>query len=97
MDEGIVIRLFRAAFPNHFWITRPRSAYTRLEFEVDASVYFRFNEHGSLARINLTWARNFSEVLQLYLRNQRVPDDGRDYTIGPEHVDRVIAILRNNP
>ena len=91
-----VLESFRAAFPNHPWITRPRSGYIRLEYQVDCSLYFRFSEHGNVARINLIYARKFPVEIQHYLRTQNVSDDGRDYLIGPEQMDRVIALLRND-
>ena len=96
MNAGIVLENFRAAFPNHSWITRPMSGYTRLEYRVGCSLYFRFSEHGKIARINLIYARKFPVEIQHYLRTQNVSDDGRDYLIGSEHMDRVIALLRND-
>ena len=94
--EGIVQAGFRAAFPNHIWTPRPSSRYIRLEYQTGCSLYFRFSEQGNIARINLNSASSFPDNVQHYLRTQNVPDDGRDYLIGPEHVNRVIAILRNN-
>ena len=96
MNEGIVQASFRAAFPDHPWTTKPRSRYTRLEYLTRASIYFRDSEQGNIARINLGFVGNFPSELERYLSTQSVPDDGRDYLIGPEHLERVIAILRND-
>ena len=93
MSEGIVQARFRAAFSNHRWITPSSSMYTRLEYQPSASLYFRFSEHGNIARINLSYVRRFPEALRDYLRTQNVPDDGRDYLIGQEHVEGAIAAL----
>lgn len=93
MDEGIVQARFRAAFPNHLWITQPGSRYTRLEYRTRASIYFRDSEHGNIARINLSYVHRFPEALRDYLRTHKVPDDGRDYLIGQEYVEGVIDAL----
>ena len=96
MNEGIVQARFRSAFPDHPWTTKPRSRYTRLQYWTRASIYFRDGENGNIARINLGFVGNFPSELQHFLGTQNVPKDGRDYLIGTEHMDRVIALLRNN-
>ena len=95
MNEGIVQARFRAVFPNH-WIRPPRSRYTRLEYGIGASIYFRDSEHGNVARINRAWVGRFPSELEHYLEAHVVPRDNRDYLIGAEHVEGIIAILRDD-
>ena len=60
-----------------------------------ATVYFRDEERGNVARI-AGQASRFPSALREYLRDN-VPrdEDGRDYRITAEHADAVIEILRN--
>ena len=63
-----------------------------------ATVYFRKTRAGpNEARIHSKWVKNFpnGRNLQSYLERNKVPLDARpDYKIGQDHVDQVIAILK---
>lgn len=97
MNQGTLLDVFRNALPSCTVVHRPDSRYIRIQYRANASLYFRTSENYNVARINLSYAGRFPEALQHYLREQRIPDDGRDYLIGPAHADRVIAILRAKP
>ena len=73
----------------------------RFEVRPKASIYIRKHERNRgehLARINRKYVRRFPnpEELQHYLDKNGIKLDrtARDYLIGPEHIDSVIAILK---
>ena len=73
----------------------------RFEVRPKASIYIRKHERNRdehIARINRRYIRHFPnpEELQHYLDKNGIELDRttRDYLIGPEHIDSVIAILK---
>ena len=76
----------------------------RFEVRSGASFYVRRAERRrgeDVARINGVYIRNFPNLAELrsYIENNQIQTDhtGRDYLIGPEHINNVIAIVRRQP
>ena len=106
--QGMVLASFRLAFPeDEGWVWRRQQEgwsgggrfgpCRKLQYRSQATIYFRDEERGSVARI-AGQASRFPPALREYLDNNVtwVPENRYgDYCIGPEHVDTVIAILRN--
>ena len=92
-----VLEKFIEAFPT---LHEEKKSDTTISFKRGATVYFRKTLAGpNEARIHSRWVSNFPNAskLQSYLERNNVPIDTRpDYKIGPEHVDQVIAILKED-
>ena len=92
-----VLEKFIEAFPT---LHEEKKSDTTISFKRGATVYFRKTLAGpNEARIHSKWVSNFPNAskLQSYLERNNVPIDTRpDYKIGPEHVDQVIAILKED-
>ena len=97
MNGKTVLDKFTEAFPN---LRRETKGDHTISFYRGATIYFRKTREGeNIARIHSNYLKNFPNAGQLesYLKRQKVPIDlsqsRPDYLIGPEHTDRVIAIL----
>ena len=92
-----VLEKFKEAFPGQHKETKSNDT---ISLGKGATVYFRKTLAGpNEARIHSKWVSNFPNArkLQSYLERNNVPIDARpDYKIGPEHVDQVIAILKED-
>ena len=93
-----VLQKFKDAFPELY---EEKVSDHTIVFRWGARVYFRKTTDGpETARIIPTSVGNFPHGNQLesYLREHKVPiaasSSHPDYLIGPEHADRVIAILK---
>ena len=97
MNGKTVLDKFTDAFPN---LRRETKGGHTISFYWGATIYFRkTRDGGNIARIHSKYLKNFPNAgqLEFYMKRYRVPIDPSpshpDYLIGPEHVDRVIAIL----
>ena len=92
-----VLEKFIEAFPGQY---KEKKSNDTITVKTRATVYFRKTLAGpNEARIHSRWVNNFPNArkLQSYLERNNVPIDARpDYKIGPEHVDQVIAILKED-
>ena len=92
-----VLEKFIEAFPGQY---KEKKSNDTITVKTRATVYFRKTLAGpNEARIHSRWVSNFPNArkLQSYLERNNVPIDARpDYKIGPEHVDQVIAILKED-
>lgn len=94
-ETDMVFRSLSAAFP-----MVERQVDFRFEVQPRASFYVRRAERRrgeDVARINGVYIRNFPNLahLRLYIENHGIQMDrtGRDYLIGAEHIEDVIAIV----
>ncbi len=97
MNGKTVLDRFTDAFPNS---RRENKGDHTISFYRGATIYFRKTRDGkNIARIHSKYLKNFPNAGQLesYMKRYKVPIDPSpshpDYLIGPEHADRVIAIL----
>lgn len=95
----IVFHSLSAAFP-----VVERQVDFRFEVQPGASFYVRRAERRrgeDVARINGVYIRNFPNIaeLRLYIESHGIQMDrtGRDYLIGPDHIEDVIAIVGGTP
>jgi uncharacterized protein YuzE len=97
MNGMSVLDKFKDAFQDLYKFTESNHT---ISFCQGATVYFRTTRQGpNTARIHAKYLKNFPNARQLesYMKRYTVPIDPSpshpDYLIGPEHADRVIAIL----
>ena len=97
MNGMTVLEKFKNAFQDLYKYTKSNHT---ISFYRGATIYFRTTKQGhNTARIHARYLRNFPNArhLESYIKRYKVPMDSRpDYLIGPEHADRVIAILGGN-
>ena len=105
--QGTVLARFRRAFPESKgweWSRQEGLGGTgrfgpcrKLQYRSRATLYFRDEERGNVARV-AGQASRFPHAMREYLANNvpHVEENKHwDYCIGPEHADAIIEVLRN--